>query len=209
MTRFPGEGVRCRWKFTGKMDLLKVEQDRQKWNKKYSENSYDSEISQIVKRYYSYAPKGQALDIAAGMGQNSFFLSEKGFTVDAVDISDYAIENIRHENSSINTIEADLDTFVIEPEHYEFIINIKFLQRRLFPYIKEGLKKHGLLIFESYIETEDMNLKRPYSRDYLLRKNELLHSFLSLRIIYYCEEKTEPSPGEIIYKASLAGLKQG
>lgn len=185
-----------------------MEKDRLRWNKKYSENQYDSHVSETVKNFYSYAQKGKALDIASGMGKNALFLEEKGFIVDAVDISDYALEELRQENSSINTIETDLDSYIIKPEHYDLILNIRFLQRRLFPYMREGLKKGGLLIFESYLETEDMYLKRPFNRDYLLRKNELLHSFLSLRIIYYQEKRVGASSEEILYKASLVGLKE-
>jgi SAM-dependent methyltransferase len=185
-----------------------MEKDRERWNKKYSEDQYDSHVSETVKKFYTYAQKGKALDIASGMGKNALFLMEKGFTVDAVDISDYALEKLRQENSSITIIEADLDSYIIEPEQYDLIINIRFLQRRLFPYIKEGLKKGGLLIFESHLETDDMCLQRPFSRDYLLQKNELLHSFLSLRVIFYQEEKARVSSEEILYRATLVGLKQ-
>ena len=44
----------------------------------------------------SVAP-GRALDIAAGRGRNSLFLAELGFEVDAVDVSDVAVETVaRH-----------------------------------------------------------------------------------------------------------------
>ena len=185
-----------------------MEKDREKWNKKYGENNYASQVSEHLKKFYALARVGKALDIAAGIGVNSLFLADKGFTVDALDISDYALEKLKQKNSLIHTIETDLDSYVIEQEKYDLIVNIKFLHRRLFPYIKEGLKKEGILIFETYLETEDINLQRYFNRDYLLRKNELLHSFLSLRILFYSEEKTEFLPGETIYKATLVGQKQ-
>jgi len=97
----------------------------------------------------------------------------------------------------IHPICADLDTFDIPGNRYDLIVNVKFLNRRLFPFIQEGLRKGGILIFETFVESEECGENESICRDYLLGKNELLTAFLSLRVLYCHEfkaaEQNKPS----------------
>jgi SAM-dependent methyltransferase len=162
--------------------------DRIKWNKKYRRGGYPTEPSRIVKDFLGLAPGPVALDIAAGCGRNSLFLAERGFRVEAVDISDKGLALFVGRHPGIRQICADLDTFDISAGRYDLIVNILYLNRRLFPQISEGLKPGGLLIFETLIEASGKQDDRRPRRDYFLRENELLHSFLSMRIVHYHEE---------------------
>lgn len=164
-----------------------MHQDKIKWNEKYKHADAFKEASPVVRKHWPLAPRGRALDIAAGMGRNSMFLARKGFVVDAVDISEKGLGKLAGRHSRVHPICADLDVFDIPAERYSLIINIRFLNRRLFPYIREGLTPGGILIFESYLETPEVKTDEPFCRDYLLRANELLHAFLSLGILYYRE----------------------
>ena len=65
-------------------------------------------------------------------------LESLGFDVDAVDISDYALGEIKN-HSHVLKIEADLDTYNITPNKYDLIINMNYLNRRLASQMKEGL----------------------------------------------------------------------
>jgi tellurite methyltransferase len=189
-----------------------MNKDRIKWNKKYLNRPEPEKPSDIVINFSEMAGTRRALDIACGTGRNSVYLAQKGFTVDAVDISDVGLKNFRAKNLPINIICADLDQFDISPNLYDLIINIRYLNRRLFPYIKEGLVSGGFLIFESFMEnpSEDKNISnkdhQPSCRDYLFRENELLHGFLSLKIKYYREFETHHS-GSPQWMASLVALK--
>jgi SAM-dependent methyltransferase len=162
--------------------------DRLKWNEKYRRKDYPAEASDIVKAFYGLAPGTAALDIAAGSGRNALFLADQGLTVDAVDISDLGLSLMAGRHSSVRAICADLDTFDIPVAHYDLIVNILFLNRRLFPQIREGLKPGGLLIFETLLEPAEGSHRSGHCRDFFLKENELLHSFLSLRILHYREE---------------------
>ncbi|ACO04863.1 MAG TPA: methyltransferase domain-containing protein [Persephonella sp.] len=182
-----------------------MEADREKWNRRYTEEEFPwKEPSQILKKFYRLSRKGKALDIAAGLGRNSLFLAEKGFEVDAVELSDVAVEKLKNLHKNINVIQEDLDFFSIPEERYDLILNINYLNRRLFPQIIEGLKKDGVLIFETFLLEDDTQMKK----DYLLRENELLHSFLKLHILFYEEKKKRKPTGEISYTASLVGIKR-
>lgn len=185
-----------------------MEQDREKWNKKYKEEEYLlKEPSDIVKKFASIAPKGKALDIACGLGRNAKYLAKLGFEVDAVDISDVAISQLKN-IPNINPILADLDFYQLPENKYSLILNINYLNRNLFPQIKEALINSGVLIFETFTLDKDKKFDQPKNKNYLLRKNELLRSFSDLYIIYY-EEKIITKPnGEKGFISSLVAKKE-
>lgn len=159
------------------------EQDRKRWDERYLNDPGSTEPTPILERYWPLAPLGRAVDIACGNGRNSFFLAEKGFMVDAVDISTVATERLvgRHPNIRVHC--QDLDAWTMPAEHYSLVLNVRFLDRRLFPMILKGLKPGGVLIFEAFIGRE--------KADYCLAFNEPLRAFDALRIIYYAEKKLE------------------
>jgi SAM-dependent methyltransferase len=149
-------------------------------------------------KYWSLASVGKALDIACGNGRNSLFLAEKGFRVDAVDISTIATDRLKAHNAKIDVICTDLDTWDCPPNHYELIINIRFLDRRLFHPIQAGLKSGGLLIFESFSDRE--------AGTYCLKHNELPQALPSLTVVHYAERQIE-HPGKFNRIASLVAIK--
>ncbi len=182
--------------------------DREKWNKKYSSGEYLlNEPSEIVKKFAYLAPKGYALDIACGLGRNSIYLAEIGFKVDAVDISDVALENLKNKKN-INPILADLDTYNLSENKYSLILNINYLNRRLFPQIKEALIKGGILIFETFTYHKEKGFMQPKNKDYLLRKNELLRCFSDMHIIFYQEKEIIKPDKEKAYISSLVAKKE-
>jgi len=181
-------------------------QDRLKWNEKYQSQSYPDEPAAIVKEYAKLASGKKALDIAAGNGRNALFLAQQGFSVNAVDISDAGLTLFAARHANIHPICADLDDFDIPSKRYDLIINIKYLNRRLLPYIYEGLAPGGVLIFQTFLDSPRPDTAQPACQDYLLRKNELLHAFLSLRIIRY-KESEEKKNQETAFLASLIGIK--
>jgi SAM-dependent methyltransferase len=181
-------------------------EDKERWNKRFIEFPMPSEVSAIVEKYISEAQVGQAIDLACGTGRNTHFLADKGFMVDAVDISDYALERVK-KSSTINKIDADLDKYNITPHKYDLIVNVNYLNRRLVSQMKDALKKNGIVMFESFIVAHGDYKHETMNLDYLLRKNELLHSFIGLDIIYYEERDDVNLRGEKVRIASLVAKK--
>ena len=183
-----------------------MKEDRIRWNKKHRDETQPASPSPIVIKNLPLADKGRALDIATGNGRNALYLAEQGFEVDAVDISDETIKKLAERHSNLHPICADLDEFDIPENRYSLILNIRFLNRRLFPYFRDGLVSGGVLIFETYLYSPVAEETDPMCRDYLLRSNELLHAFLPLKILYYregpSEKKEESRP-----VASLVAVK--
>jgi tellurite methyltransferase len=181
--------------------LIMTDDDRIKWDAKYSKKLSDADPSAIVTQYWHLASPGKALDIASGSGRNSLFLADKGFVVDAVDISTVTANHLAGKHPNIHVICQDLDTWRIPENRYDLIVNIRFLDRRLFPFILDGLKNGGLLIFESFLDGD--------TDKYCLKTNELLHAFSNFRIVYYEEKKTgHTEHGDRFDKvASLVAIK--
>lgn len=180
-------------------------EDKERWNRRHVEKPMRSGVEPIVEKYIHQASSGKALDIACGIGRNTHFMAENGFNVDAVDISDYALSQVR-ESNTIKKIEVDLDSYVIEQESYDLIVNINYLSRRLFPQIKNGLKKGGIVIFETFIVAHG-DFAQPSNPEFLLQKNELLHAFIGLDTIYYEERDDINLRGEKTRVASLVAQK--
>ncbi len=80
-----------------------MEMDRLKWNRKFREKPKRQPVCPVVEKYWREAPSGKALDLACGLGRNSLFLAEHGMTVDAVDISDVALDRLEHPHISTLT----------------------------------------------------------------------------------------------------------
>ncbi|MCB2149418.1 MAG: class I SAM-dependent methyltransferase [Deltaproteobacteria bacterium] len=175
-----------------------TDNDRKKWNSRYLKDMGSVAPSLILKKFWTLASCGHALDIACGNGRNSIFLAEKGFVVDAVDISTVATDRLTCKNPKINVICQDMDSWEIPQNRYEIIVNIRFLDRRLFPLIQKGLKPDGVLIFESFLDGEE--------NKYCLKQNELLRAFQSFRIVYY-EEKKADHLEKFDQTASLVAIK--
>jgi SAM-dependent methyltransferase len=184
-----------------------MKQDRIRWNEKYRKEPQPTEAAGVVKKFCHLAPGKKVLDIAAGNGRNAVYLTGRGFAVDAVDISEIGLVEFAGRYPNINAICADLDQFEIATNHYDLILNIKFLNRRLFPVIQEGLRLGGILIFHSLLESRSGNSASEHCREYLLRTNELLHAFLGMRIIYYSEAK-ESGKSHTDEMATLVGVRQ-
>ena len=123
-----------------------MKEDQKRWDKRYRERKPDliQGANTILKKYLRFLPKGKAFDLASGEGRNAVFLAEHGFQAEAVDISPTAINRVRKSararGLTIKAVAADLDTYPILPGHYDLILNFYFLDRRLIPRIRKGLK---------------------------------------------------------------------
>ena len=181
-------------------------EDKERWNKRYKEKPFRTWVEPLLEKYVDNANVGYALDIACGEGRNTHFLAEKGFEVDAVDLSDYALSQVKND-PRIHKIEADLDFYSLEKNKYDLVVNINYLNRRFFHQIKEALRPDGVVIFETFIIAHG-DFDNPQNPEYLLRRNELLHAFIDLDIIYYEERLDINMRGEKTMVASLVAKKR-
>jgi len=171
-----------------------MKEDQKRWDKKYLERKPDLNqgSNTILKKYLRILPKGRALDLAAGEGRNALFLAENGFEAEAVDVSPVAITRVRKSAKvrgvKVKAVVADLDTYRIPRGHYDVILNFYFLDRHLIPRIKKGLKKGGMVVFETYTaEQKKLGTGGPGQDKYVLKPNELLRLFRGFHVLFYRE----------------------
>jgi SAM-dependent methyltransferase len=83
---------------------------------------------------------GKALDLAAGSGQHSLWLAERGWDVTAVDIE---IEEI----PGVHCIRADLEKheYRIAPGSWDLIVCWRYWQADLLPEIAHGVRDGGIV----------------------------------------------------------------
>ena len=180
--------------------------DKTRWNAKHQNVPMPQSPSGIVVKYAKPSVGKRALDIACGRGRNTHYLSQLGYEVDAVDISDYALSQIEH-TDKIHSIESDLINYSITPNRYDLIININYLERKLFSSMLAGLASEGILIFETFITAHEAGYHNPCSPEFLLRSNELPTEFSALKILFYEERDDKNMYGEKVKIASFVGQK--
>lgn len=188
-------------------------EDQRRWDEKHG-SGHETEqpsrfLEEIFQRHAGRILPGRALDIATGGGRNALFLAEKGLSVEAIDISEVALQEARRraeeKGLTITFRQADLDHCEFPQAAYDIILNFNFLQRSLIPKMKSALKLGGHIIFETYLIDQRL-LGHPRNPAYLLGHNELLEIFRDFRILYYREGKFAEGREEA-YRAGLLGQK--
>ncbi|MFQ5852474.1 MAG: class I SAM-dependent methyltransferase [Candidatus Binatia bacterium] len=187
--------------------------DQERWNARHAtehgEQGPSVFLKQIIEQSSWRIQPGRALDIATGKGRNALFLAKKGFAVEAVDISEVALEQARRlakgRGLTITFRQVDLNSVELPEAAYDMILNFNFLQRSLIPKIKRALKLGGHIVFETYLIDQRI-FGRPKNLAYLLGHNELLEMFRDFRILYYREGKSVEE-GREAHRGSLLGQK--
>lgn len=148
--------------------------------------------SKLVMRTLNYIQKGKVLDLGAGNGVNSIFLTKKGFKVTAIDKSKEQISRLielsNKESIKINYIIEDIRKY--EPkEKFDLIISIAtlhFLEKKeiinVIEKIKNNTKKNGLNVISVFTK-ENPDKSFPY----LFKKKGLKDFYIGWDILYYKE----------------------
>ena len=124
-------------------------ENQKRWNDKHEHEHHDSSPSDFLRHVFSEHASdlqpGRALDIATGKGRNAIFLAARGFSVEAIDISEVALGEARNLSTEkgldIKFKQADLETFELPHDVYDLVLNFNFLQRSLIPKIRLVARK--------------------------------------------------------------------
>jgi tellurite methyltransferase len=131
-----------------------------------------------------HLPPGRALDLACGSGRNSLYLAKLGWQVVAVDASAIALAQLR----GVETHLADLEKheFTIEAAAYDLICDFHYLQRDLFPAIRDGLRPGGVFIGAIHL------VSPAHNPSFALQPGELRKQFAGWKITFYSESPDPP-----------------
>ena len=183
----------------------KSESTKARWNERYDREMYlyGKEPAAFLKHKIGGLKVGKALVLAMGEGRNAVFLAQNGFDVTGVDISEVAIKKCnklaKERNTQVHTIVADLTGYDMGKAQYDLVTNFYYYDTSIFPQVIEALKPGGMFILEQF-STDHLNYREtsrfgPKNPDYLVKPNELLHHFKSLRLLYYEDTVVELDEG--------------
>jgi len=138
------------------------------------------------------ALEGPVLDLACGEGENGLYLASLGLPViladHSVDALDVARRSAEERSLDVRLWRVDLETGEnpFAGEQYRGIVVFRYLHRPLIPFIREAIRKGGLLIYETFT-IEQPKYGHPHNPDYLLRPRELVSWFRDWQMIHYFE----------------------
>ncbi|MGI5940033.1 MAG: methyltransferase domain-containing protein [Thermoleophilia bacterium] len=136
--------------------------------------------------------EGPILDLACGRGENGLFLAGLNLPVTLADRSSEALKEARRsaEERGLHAQfwEVDLETGenLLEKECYRAILVFRYLHRPLIPHLREGIRKGGILIYETFT-IEQPQYGKPHNPNFLLQPGELAGWFRNWEVIHYFE----------------------
>jgi tellurite methyltransferase len=179
--------------------LTAVDDARATWNRRHREREAPAErqppAEWLSDNHDALASRvgGRALDLACGTGRNALYLARLGFTVDAVDVSDVAVQQLTatagRAGAAVHARVADLEQEgkSLPPAAYELVVLINYLQRDLFAVIPETLAPGGIVIAETVTRAHIEQLQRPFDPRFVLEPGELATAFAGLHVLRYRE----------------------
>ncbi|MDX2171373.1 MAG: class I SAM-dependent methyltransferase [Deltaproteobacteria bacterium] len=162
--------------------------DRSRWEARYADpaRSAGGAPSNWLARHLPGHAVGRALDLACGDGRNALYLARQGLQVDAIDLAFAGLAHLRAaapaSGRSINTVQADLEHFRLPEDRYAVVVNIRYLQRSLFPAIRRAVIPGGIVVFETFLR-EQARLGHPKNPAFLLEPGELAREFAAFDVL--------------------------
>jgi tellurite methyltransferase len=160
---------------------------RQTWNARYREHgTAPGPPSDWLAANQALLRGTRALDLACGTGRNALFLARLGFAVDALDISEVAIEALQGV-PGVHAQLVDLEREPVPTGGHDVVVLINYLQRDLFAGAAAALAPGGVLIAETVTRAHVERLGRSFDERFLLEPGELRHAFGGLEVLRYQE----------------------
>ncbi|WP_083919147.1 methyltransferase domain-containing protein [Hydrogenovibrio halophilus] len=136
-----------------------------------------------------------ALDVGCGGGRDSVFLAAHGWSVTAVEQQQRVLTRARalevHWAATLDTPPDPIDwrcDDVTRPvtgfwqKGYDAILAVRFLNRSLWPQMRQALRPGGYLLFETFVQGAEKH-GGPKNPNHLLQPGELAQTFAEFRII--------------------------
>ncbi len=188
------------------------------WDERFSEPgyAYGTEPNQFLASVADRIPKGRVLCLAEGEGRNAVYLAGLGHRVTAVDASPVGLAKAqmlaRERGVTIETVEADLAGFMIEPGAWSGIVSVFChlpppLRADLHARCARGLAARGVFALEGFAPRQlELRTGGPKSRELLYGVDELRRELPGLDFDIECELDRELAEGR--YHNGVAAVVQ-
>jgi len=134
-------------------------------------------VQQWIATLGSEFPNGRAIDVACGRGRHALPLAAAGFHVLGLDIQIDALADARSTAQSrglaLSLACVDLTSMPLPRAHFHVVVVTRYLDRQLFPALRDALLPGGVLLYETFTEQQLRYDRGPRSRDHLLAPGEL------------------------------------
>ena len=201
------------------------EADREKWNARYRGTPCaclaepNALLVEWLPRVELELEPGSrtAVDVACGQGRHVLYLARRGWTVDAMDISEVALEQIAAaataEGLSVTCHQRDFEppaplaASPFEPDRYDLAVMMRYTNLPLLPYIAAALRPGGYLVTEVYLKSDRADAG-PRNPDYRVTSGALREAAAGLETIAYLEGVATDREGRSTPLAQLVARRQ-
>ena len=125
-----------------------------------------------------------------------------GYEVVAMDVAMPALRHARRRADGAMLLQADTDAWPFAPSSFDLIVQVDFLERRLFPALEDTLRSGGRLLVDTFLDQGRPNAEGPSNPAFMLGRGELPRAFPRLDL-----ESYEESAGETA-RASMVARKR-
>lgn len=166
------------------------------WDVRYQTAEYifgDQPCEWLIMNQHRLPKSGNALALGDGEGRNGVFLAELGLQVTSVDQSEVGLSKARdlakERGVAIQTVQADLEDYEIDPESQDLIVSIychltDAVRELVHERAEVALKPGGLFILEAFHYSQlKYQSGGPKNTDLLYGIDELILDFHSLQIL--------------------------
>jgi tellurite methyltransferase len=149
-----------------------------------------------------------ALDLACGQGRHGRSLAAEGYRVVACDVSRRALLHARApctdaESGLLFPVQADVDDWCFREGVFDLVVQVDFLDRRLFPRLRDCLRPGGLLLIDTFLDDGSPNAEGPSNTSFLLAPGELLVAFPGFDILLYEERRSATSRATLLARKAF------
>lgn len=176
-------------------------EDRTRWDEKHRRAATAGTLTarpSVLSLPRPVAPGRVALDLACGQGRHALALREAGWLVIAMDASGEALRRTREAcgpGGGVLAVQADADAWPFAPASFDLVVQVDFLDRSLFPAMKDSLRSGGLLLVDTFLDQGRLNAEGPSRPAFLLAPGELALAFGDLEILRLEEVRGESARG--------------
>ncbi len=164
-------------------------EDRIRWEEKHRRESALSPRASVLALPPPVREEALALDFACGQGRHSAALARAGYRVVAMDVAMAALRRVHAAfgGDRVFPVQGDADTWPFASGSFDLVVQVDFLDRRLFAALRSALRKDGLLFIDTFLDRGRPNAEGPANPDFLLRRGELPEAFDDFVIERYDE----------------------
>jgi len=137
----------------------------------------------------------RVFDVAMGRGRHALPIARGGYCVYGVDVNPEALQDAarvaQREGVRLRVWSADLTQHPLPRAYFDVVLVTRYLQRDLFPAIRDALVPGGIVIYETFTVKQLALGVGPKSPDHLLEPGELRRHFDDFEVLFY-EEVERP-----------------